>query len=226
MIVTTKCGCQRQVRQEPEKTIFIVGAAAYYSKVWDEKKSALLRELHKQYLNAPTSKARDAALIGLLEHAHNPVIRCVNRTLWIENIKDEDDILIEIFTKVEANLTKLEDGAKFIGWAVAIAHNHCYDINKKSRRIKFVDPDELVEIADEIAPFKDETIPTLSEAELDALLQNLEEDCRWLINQRYYFEETLVRIGVMVGVGKAAIQKRFRRCVEKAKVLFFKQYPI
>ncbi len=129
---------------------------------------------------------------------------------WVRNDTDAEDIAHESFLKAYEKLPQLKKPEFFAGWLYRIAHNLCFNHQKKGNRMGDCKTHIL----------ESQTTADLSETEqhrevllthLEHILEQLPNDMRQLIQARYYQGKSIDELSQEYQVGKSAIKMRLLR---------------
>ena len=121
---------------------------------------------------------------------------------------DAEDVLQDVAEILWRKIDDYQEGTRFDQWAYRVARNVLLNYQKKAKRQRLCFSDELTR------QLVDETDPTESRAELDALeacIGKLPDDQRALVRKRYLPEATNRSVAVETGRSESSISRALSR---------------
>jgi len=128
---------------------------------------------------------------------------------------DAEDVFQDVFARVYERLDQLRDDGAIRPWIAQLTRRRCVDRLREGRGI------ELVEEAECAA---DETLEELERAlEVRALLDELPETCREILDRFFARDESYRTIGEALEIPPGTIASRISRCLEKLREAYARE---
>lgn len=156
------------------------------------------------------AKGDREALAAIVEK-HLPLLLGFLRYLGATPVQAED-LAQETLLKMSLNLSKYDKNRPFLKWLTAIARNVFIDFYRKEKKEKDGLAQEMALAARETksAPEKYSTV--------DELLENLDDDARFLIEMHIIQEYKFAEIAEMTGEAEGTLRVRFHRLMNRLRL--------
>lgn len=149
----------------------------------------------------------------ILIHRHEKLIFSLCSNIC-GNMSDAQDAYQEVLLNIFHNLRKFKDNAMFKTWAYRIAYNESINvIRSNERNIKQAKVQEISEL-DSVISCVDIEIPVFHK-----LIASLPEEDRSVITLRLISEFEFQEIAEITGTGLSAVKMRYKRALDKLKLL-------
>ena len=150
------------------------------------------------------------AIVGQYQQ---PLFRYCYRMLG--NVQEAEDGVQEIFFKAFCKIQKYNKTISFSAWIYKITYNHCINIIRRKRIIKFVPFIDASEQDDGEVGINLE----ISEInrELNEVLQKLSSDDRCILILKNIEGKSFEDIALIIGAKSSTIRKRYERLRKKLK---------
>ena len=152
------------------------------------------------------ARAGDAEAWGQLYHDYAPAIfRFCRRALATR--EDAEDATMDIFIKLQKNLSQYDETRSFSAWLYRVAANHCWDIlrRRKIRQDKETEDVEDVPLEHPDPSQLDRLIEQKTSEEVRKALHKLGARARMALVLRYYSDMSYDEIADELGVRRAFV---------------------
>lgn len=159
-------------------------------------------------------ETKDSLAFGELYRRYNQKIYLYG----VQLLKDRDlalDMTQDLFLKVAAKLSDLQEPLTFVKWLFRIAHNDCINILKKNTHRVYSGLELANNISDE-----DADIAIAQEArflKLEAVMHDISEEDKTLLIAKYYDKKSIIELEAEYGLSKSAIKMRLNRSRNRLK---------
>ena len=136
---------------------------------------------------------------------------------YTKNCQDAEDMVSEVFMKVDRELGAYCGGAKPMVWIYRIAVNHCLD-HLRSRKTKFsLDLEEIEEGGlGFIEPHEDSCLTKIT---LERILEKINPATRRILLMSYVEGLSNEEIGCILKISRDAVRKKLNRFSEKKNLI-------
>jgi RNA polymerase sigma-70 factor (ECF subfamily) len=125
-----------------------------------------------------------------------------------------EDLLQEVFIKIHANLSSLDENANIVSWIYRITRNTIIDAYRKKKRLVYQET-----IADKFPEESEEATKDLSSCLL-SFIKELPEKDQDLLNKTVFGSLSQKEYAANLNLGYSAVKSRSQRAKEKLKNLF------
>ena len=146
------------------------------------------------------------------------IIEKYQRSLFIycfgmlNNIQETEDAVQDIFIKAYEKLNSYSYSVSFSAWLYKISYNHCINIIRRKKLIKFI---PFIDFNDAYYEDRDYENKYEISKELQMALSNLSIEDRILILSKVLENKSYEELSIMLGKSQATIRKRYERARKK-----------
>ena len=143
-------------------------------------------------------------ILALWEEFSIPLRKFISKR--ISNQHDTEDILQEVFLKINSNIEDLKDKQKLQSWIYSIAGNTIIDFYRKNSKVEIELPEDLMKITDEDDSMNEEISGCLK-----PMINRLPEKYKQAIILTEYKNITQKELSVQLGISVSGAKSRVQR---------------
>ena len=138
------------------------------------------------------------------------------------NQSDAEDVAQDVFVRVQKHIRRFENRSAVRTWLYRIAQNQCNTFVSKNNRIVI---ESIEDYAENLKDVKTEISNTRRELtdETHYVISKLSEQCRAIIDLRFFQDLSLEEISEQLNIGLSAAKMRLYRSIKQFKNLYMEE---